>query len=263
MRQIRIYCFSLLFLISTTCTQKVKEPDNSLTIEEYMALGVTDPNNAWNLDDYARTFSVLFRLKQNEPLSLPKKESEKSGLLYSRMTNLENLSFLNNDSLPLSNKAHQIKEFLNVYYNLSDVYTNILLKEPYYHRELMGINLFGLSISHKMVDLAKKINRSEEQSDIVMQSGYESIVGLYTNFLSNLLQSQSDLSMYSQQDLELLSDSLTSSIGNHWQDIDSGNQNNILVTARAIADTTQIPHVQQNYTHLVDHLSTKSTPPGL
>ena len=249
-----IYYFSLVLLIFTTQCKKSKQTDASLTLEEYQELGVPDPSGIWSLDDYSQVFSVLFRLKVNRPFALPMKGSKKSGLLYSRMTSLENLSFLNDDK-PLNQKAQQIKMFLNVYYNLIDLYTDLLRNEQHYHRELMGANLFGLAISHKMLGLAKKINQPDVPGDISMQSGYESIVGIYINLLGQLFQSQNDTSMYSVQDLEILSDSIVHSIGNNWTDLDSTRLNYVMNAVQAIADSTHIEHVQQNYTQLVTNLS--------
>ena len=51
--------------------------------------------------DYETAFYVLNTLKYEKPFALPAKDSEKSGILFSRMMNLENLSFLQDETLPL------------------------------------------------------------------------------------------------------------------------------------------------------------------
>lgn len=249
-----IYYFSLAILIFTTQCKKSKQTDPSLTIEEYQEIGVPDPNSIWSLNDYSQAFSVLYKLKLNRPLALPMRGSEKSGLLYSRMTSLDNLSFLKEEK-PLNQKAQQIKMFQNVYYDMVDLYTNLLMKKQHYHRELMGANLYGLALSHKMLALAKKINQSKVPGDISMRSGYESILGIYTNHLNHLFQSQNDTAMYSIQDLEILSDSVVHSIEKNWTDLDSVRLNYIMTDMQAIADSTHIEHVQQNYTQLVTSLA--------
>jgi len=88
------------------------------------------------------------------------------------MTSLENMSFLQNDTIPLHEKAYIIKSFLVVQSDLVDLYTNIRMKKQYYNRELVYLYIFELNITQKMLDLGNEINESEVPADIAMQSGY-------------------------------------------------------------------------------------------
>ena len=68
--------------------------DHSYTLEEYRELRMPDYDTVWDIPDYEAAFLVLSTLKYEKPFALPVKDSEKSGMLFSRMMNLENLSFL-------------------------------------------------------------------------------------------------------------------------------------------------------------------------
>jgi len=61
--------------------------------EEYQKLGMPEHNKKWNADDYSEANITLGSLLMNNPLSLPREGSKKSGELFNRIINEENLSF--------------------------------------------------------------------------------------------------------------------------------------------------------------------------
>ena len=67
------------------------------------------------------------------------------------MMNLENLSFLQDETIPLHMKAQTILWWLNIYNGLIDVYTNVQMKRQYYIRELVDIDIFGVGLAQKML----------------------------------------------------------------------------------------------------------------
>ena len=83
--------------------------DHSLTPEEYRALGLPDYTRVWSIEDYSNAFLVLNTLKYNQPKALPSRDSEKSAVLFSRMINIDNLSFLQDETLALHDKAEMIQ----------------------------------------------------------------------------------------------------------------------------------------------------------
>ncbi len=206
-----------LFLVSC---KKPAETDLSLNLEEYLQLGMPEYTHAWNMEDYSNAFYVLNTLKYENPKALPVRESEKSGVLFSRMISRENLVFLHDNTLPLHAKADLIKWFVNTLMELKVAYTNPGLQDQYYIRELIDIDIFRLSVAHEMLDLGNLINESDDPSDVDMKSDYPQIRQMYLNILSELYGQQQYTSTIPLQTLELLSDSLSSSVkaNMHWFD---------------------------------------------
>ncbi|MCK5068149.1 MAG: hypothetical protein KAR16_11940 [Bacteroidales bacterium] len=137
--------------------------------------------------------------------------------------NLENLSFLQDETLPLHAKARTIKWWFDIYHELYIVYTNVRMKRQYYIRELVDIDIFGVGMVHKMLDLGNEINESEDPSDVAMQSGVPAIQQMYLDLLIEVFEKQQHTSRYPEQTLELLSDSLSNSVRRnmHWFDEDA------------------------------------------
>ncbi len=227
------------------------EQDPSLSISEYQNMGVPDPGVNWGSNDYSKAFESLFKLKLQQPYALPKMESKRSGVLFARLIDLKNLEFLHDDSIPLNQKAHLIKDFLRVHQTLVDLYNNVLMKEQYYHQELMGIHLFGLSIRHQMLALAMMINESSDQKDMAMSTGYSSIRGIYKSFLEYSLQVQFDTAMYTNQELELLSDSITVSLVTNRNHLHSTELAALLGVIDDGLNNAESEYIEQNYQQLL------------
>lgn len=249
----RTYLFAILVLpfFLSSC-KKSNEADHSLRLEEYRELGVPDYSSVWNFQDYITSHGVLSSLKLKEPFALPTKNSQRSSVLFYRMISLENLSFVQDESLPLHEKANRIKGFLGVYDDLIDLYTNILMKEQYYNPELVEIWIFGLSVTQKMLDLAEKINKSDVQADRRMASGYKSIQGIYLTGLLKVLSDQQYTSQYSVKDLELLTDSLSMSVQRNLEWIDEDISEKIKLAMQAVVDSTSSRKIQNEYLDLIN-----------
>ncbi len=244
----------LIFSISLGSCKKANETDHSLTLAEYQELGMPDYSKVWNMEDYSNAFYVLNTLKYQNLKALPSRDSEKSGVLFSRMISIDNLSFLQDETLPLYAKADMIKWFVNSLMELKVAYTNIGMNRQYYVRELNDIDITRMRVAQRMLDLGKKINESEDPSDVDMQSDYPQIQLMYLNILSELLDKQQHTSLYPQQTLELLSDSLSSSVRRNmlWFDEDAAAL--IKQEMLTVIESTSSRKIKKDYRELTEIL---------
>ncbi|WP_375766691.1 hypothetical protein NR798_34105 [Archangium gephyra] len=67
------------------------EKDDSLGLEQYVALGVPSPERSWSGQDYAAAAQALSALAQKSPPELPRYQSTRSGPLFARLTSFENV----------------------------------------------------------------------------------------------------------------------------------------------------------------------------
>ncbi len=213
----------LILSVSLNSCKKANDTDHSLTLVEYKELGMPDYNSVWSMQDYSNAFYVLNTLKYENAKALPSRESERSKVLFSRMISIDNLSFLQDETLPLYAKAELIKWFVNTLMELKVAYTTIGSNTQYYIRELIDIDIFRVSVAQKMLELGNEINESEDPSDVDMQSDYPAIQLMYLNILTELFELQQYTSFYPEQTLELLSDSLSASVKRNmlWFDEDA------------------------------------------
>ncbi len=214
------YLFILVFLFSVVSCSNPKAKDYSYPLEKYYELGIPDISRPWKVSEFGDVIPTLRDIINNEPLSLPRKGSVKSGELFDHLISMDNLSFLNIDTLPLHEKAYRIQAFVHIQSEYIDIYTDLYHREQYYNEELIDIYLFGISVSQKMLDLAYQINDSDKPGDIGMKSGFSGIQYGHVFMISTCLDKQKSTSIYKAEDLDRLSDSIALSVRKNmsWYD---------------------------------------------
>lgn len=243
----------LLLVVFGSCRRSSRK-DHSLSLQEYQKMGVPDPNNIWTYKDYQYALAALTKLKVKQPFDLPTKDSKRSGAIFKRLINLENMTFLKDESIPLHEKAQMSKMYLEIQRELIDIYTNILMKKQYYNPELIDLRIFGLGVMQKMLDLAHQINKSDDPGDIALKYGYQSIQALYISNVVGALESQKNTSKYPQSDLEMLADTLSNSILRNKYWMDSEVTDEIKRALLVVMDSTSSEDIKNKYNELIESL---------
>ena len=150
-----------ILLLASSCS--LIEKDHTLKPEEYRKLGMPDHKKVWTNDDYISCNITLSSLKINDPLSLPRKNSRKSGPLFKRMVNEENLAFIHDTIFPLRTIAYTIQYYTRFQSEMEQMYTIEYKGKIYYNEELLDLHLFGLEVHDKMLELAMIINKSDDE----------------------------------------------------------------------------------------------------
>jgi hypothetical protein len=240
-------------LISGSCT-KVSDQDHSLTPEEYSNLGLPDHNRIWNLKDYADAHKALDMIKVMYPLSLPKKDSEKSGKYFNRIIEPDNLSFLFDESLSLNERAHQIQAYIDIQGSLITVYTDLENTEQYYNRELIDLYIFSLTISQNMLDLGYRINESVVEEDLKMQYAFNSIQYLYISMVLFVLDNQKKSYLFEETDLVKLSNFLSNSVLENRDWMDTAATKDIKQRIHEVIENTSSEDIKKKYNHLIESI---------
>jgi hypothetical protein len=126
-----------IILLASSCS--LTERDHTLKPEEYQKLGMPDYKKVWTNDDYVSSNITLSSLKINDPLSLPRKNSKKSGDLFKRMVNEENLSFIHDTTFPLRTRAYTIQYFTRFQTEMEQMYTIEYKGKNYCSEELLDM----------------------------------------------------------------------------------------------------------------------------
>ena len=242
----------LSFLCMNSCQKK--ETDYSLSLTEYAEMGMPDPDKIWDSDDFLAAYDVLSKLKWENPRGLPKKGSERTGILFDRMISLENLTFLKEDTLKLNEKALLLMNYLPIYENWHYIYTDVRLTVQYHHRELIDIQLFGLSIIELMLDYADQIQKSDDPVDIYLSKDDRSIRNMYVTFILATLKFQKDLSTFLPSDIERLTDIIIESIRLNKTWMDEKTKSSIKSGLMEIVQTFDLTSVKTSYQNLAESL---------
>jgi len=245
--------FILLVLITSSCGRQT-EQDHSLTSEEYIEIGMPDDTSGWTSKDYTVACKTLNDIKAVKPLSLPKKDSKKSGKYFNRIINTDNLSFLYDESLSLHERAYQIQVYVDIQGCLITAYTDLDNTEQYYNNELIELYIFGLTIAQNMLDLGFKINESIEEEDLKMQNRFHAIQNLYVSMVLFVLDNQKKSSLFEETDLEKLTDYISSSVSVNRDWMDTAAAAEIKQRLHEIIDNTSSQRIKNKYNKLIEVL---------
>jgi hypothetical protein len=245
--------FLVITLILTSC-EKSSDRDQSLAPEEYIDTGMPDHSKLWNLQDYSTACEYLDNLKTFKPLSLPRKNSKKSGVYFSRIINPENLSFLQDESIPLNERALQIQQYVEIQGLLISIYTDINNTEQYYKRELIDLYIFGLTIAQNMLDLGNIINESVDEEDIKMQDRFHSIKNLYIKMVLFVLENQRKTTLFEEKDLIRLTDFISNSLSVNLEWLEPDAVEVLKQRIQEVIDNTTSEQIKNKYNLLVEEL---------
>ncbi|MCK5277963.1 MAG: hypothetical protein KAK04_05480, partial [Cyclobacteriaceae bacterium] len=90
--------------------------------------------------------------------------------------------------------------------------------------------------------------------DVKMQSGYRSIQMIYMAGLEDVLENQKYSSQYLNEDLEILTDSLTNSVMRNKDWMDSAAANDLKQALLVVMDSTSSDYIRKKYIELTELL---------
>ena len=68
-----------------------KKLDRSYALQKYMELGVPSPEQPWTSDEYKKAIDTLNGIKSTDKFALPRRRSNKSGSVFARLADPNNL----------------------------------------------------------------------------------------------------------------------------------------------------------------------------
>ena len=208
MNKLLITSYILLIIFPIiSCTD-----DHTLKPEHYQKLGMPSYKKVWTNDDYIACNITLSSLKMNDPLSLPRKSSRKSGVLFKRMVNIHNLDFIYDKTFPLRTRAYTIQYFTRFQTEIEQMYTIEHNGKQYYGEELLDIHIFGLQVHDRMLELAMIINDSDDPDTDGIKSGMTAVEYNYMKLIPRLIGELARTEQYSETDRKRLASAISSSI---------------------------------------------------
>jgi hypothetical protein len=236
----------LIISLTFSSCNTLFERDHSMNPEEYQVLGMPDYKKVWTNDDYVGSNITLSSLKMNDPLSLPRKNSRKSGDLFKRMVNEKNLAFIYDTTFPLRTRAYTIQYFPRFQNEMEQMYTIEYKGKIYYAEELLDLHIFGLLIHDKMLELAGIINKSDDEDVSSIKSGMEAVKYNYMKLIPRLLGELAKNNIYSAEGCEKLSKAVLTSLAKNIEWMTPENKNNIAAELKSTIEKLKSAEVKSN-----------------
>lgn len=204
-------------LISASCSTSAPKttsrasPDESLTTDEYLKLGIAAPDRIWSAHDLTQAVQVLEKLSQQGSRSLPRYKSERSGQIFARMTAAENLALLKSPDTPIAVRLPMAAEIQQQQVNLLKIYLNAFLKRQVRGAELLELQVSNLRVSQSMTDLAREFLPTLDPNDPtyeVRMKGVEQMKHGMSEQVAGSLQTMEERENYAAEDLQRYIESL-------------------------------------------------------
>ncbi len=125
--------------------------DRSLTVADYIRIGIPEPDRTWTAAEYRRCRDVLYGLDRTNRAAMPRLGSTRSGPVFARLINPTNTLPLTERVLPGRERVRFFSDLANVYTAFLDLYDPSI--EPTLHHESIELNHTYLRMLRSAVEL--------------------------------------------------------------------------------------------------------------
>lgn len=169
--------------------------DPTLTAERYMELGLPDPKNTWTSANMARAARILAEVADRDLAQLPRIGSAKSGSVFARMTNDQNLEQLQNQSIPLVIRTGYALQFLHAGTTVSNLYQASAAKGKGGKDESTEMLAFTLKTATALTRLTDEVSGTLDKSDptyAVRMASFNKMKAGFGTILEGIVSEASD-----------------------------------------------------------------------
>lgn len=191
----------------------VPYPDNSLYPEQYQEYGMPKPEELWNGSEYRRAVKVVKGFYKVDKWSLPRKDSEYSGSLFARITNMENFEIITDKSASLQERLREHDEIINSLNQFLKLYYEPNEKEQRFGAEVLALFTTSAKSTEYSIDVVKELqtmmsSRNQRNGELDLMHD-KLIAGVTKTIEEHFNIINKDYERYNQEDIEQFSKEIT------------------------------------------------------
>lgn len=248
--------FCCLTLTSFSIKNEISPyPDNSLYPKQYQEYGMPKPEELWNGSEYKRAIKVIKGFYNVDKWSLPRKNSQYSGSLFTRMTNMDNFKIITDKSEPLQERLQEHDEIINSLNQFLNLYFEPNEKEQRFGEEVLSLIVtsaksteYSITVVKELQSMMSSRNIRNSELDLMHDKLIASVAKTIEEYFNII---QTDYNQYNQKDIEFFSKEITMwslDVMNYLND----NQLNLLITqVAAISENHTYNQVQKDFQNLL------------
>jgi len=189
--------------------RSVKSPntapaDRSLTTDEYLRLGMPAADREWTGQDMTKVAELMASLEKEKRHALPRRESQRSGKVFSRLVSSQNLEIYRNHSLPIQSRISQAMLYFGSSKEIFKLYLSASLANEVGSIEI--VDLFGVVLQNTvlLLELTDEFLPTLDKNDSsypVRVQGLEGIKRGLASIVTGCIATLTERSSYSRDDL--------------------------------------------------------------
>lgn len=180
-------------------------PDNSLHLEQYLSFGMPKPDTLWNASEYKRAKKVIQGFYKVDKWSLPRKGSQFSGSLFKRMTTIENLDVIVNQSRPIQDRLKEHDDIINSINQILQFYYEHNETEQRFGAEVLTLVVFSAKSSTYTLEIIKELKAliNDDNENSMVNVAYKQLIeGLVVTMEEHFGIIDANYKSYNQNDIE-------------------------------------------------------------
>jgi hypothetical protein len=150
---------------TTSPAKRIIIPDESLQADEYVKRGMPAHDRPWIGDDLTAASRTLASIAQSGYGRLPRRDSDRSGSVFARMTSPKNLDLLRNKSLPLEMRLSQGTEYQKGMADILQLYGSAVVKNQIPAADALEVLASQFHVAILMFELADEMLSTIEPND--------------------------------------------------------------------------------------------------
>lgn len=173
--------------------------DHSLTVDEYLKLGVPATDRTWNGDAMQHAATSLMNIAKSDPGHLPRYRSDRSGVMFARMTSPQNLERYQNRKLSLDLRMSPALTYLGATNDVLQLYVSSFLKNATGDSELIeliGSELHTAVVLLQLVDEERSTLKQDDPNSAKRVAGLEKMRNGLATMTGGALTTLTETSSY-------------------------------------------------------------------
>ena len=242
-----------LLLVFSSCKPLFRK-DRSLTFKEYQLHGMPDINMPWPEDKLMKAHVAIGSVRMRNFYALPVKNSRRSGAVFSHLLSPDNLSFLDDTTASLRDKAFQIQAYWSFISDLGLIYNDNFSQKQYYSRELTDIFVYQLYVRKKMFELADRIDKASDPLDVGMQKGRLAISESYVFLIEGMIGKQEKTGSFTPRQLRKMDRAVLESVKENSKNLDPESRGKLLEAVKKQSEKGYPENVKKSLAEMLKFL---------